>query len=269
MLKKIKIILLDKRALLIIINFYIILFVIYTLIDSTSYAEDTPFRVRWPIVNKEIEFGARGYQTIDEDKEKDDESKKRYGLGMGFSDWFFVEIEGEYEKENGENEQFKAYEIDSRFELTKTKSFKEKPNIVDVGVSLGFSIPDDSNDNSEFESRLLLYKRYKAIRATGNLILEKEFKDSVSRGFNLAYGFQVRYSLFPEFQPGVEIFGLLGDIDDISVGNKKHKSGPGIFGFIDISENLAIKYELSWLIGLNNITPQSSIKWLTEFEYKY
>ncbi len=44
-------------------------------------------------------------------------------MGIGVNDWLFYELEGEYEKEHDESLKFKAYEIDMRIELTKTKAF--------------------------------------------------------------------------------------------------------------------------------------------------
>ena len=170
----------------------------------TNAAEAPPFRARWPIVNMELEVGARGFNTFDENSNLDGASKERYGFGVGVNDWFFFEIEGEYEKESGGTRKFKAYEIDSRFELTKTKAFNEEPNLVDIGISLGLSAPDDSDDAYEIESRLLLYKRVGPWRGTGNIVVEQEFENSSDSGLELAYAGQLRYRLTPNIQPGFD-----------------------------------------------------------------
>ena len=232
-------------------------------------AESPPFRARWPIINMELEVGARGFHTFDENSNLDGASKERYGFGVGVNDWFFFEIEGEYEKESGGTRKFKAYEIDSRFELTKTKAFNEEPNLVDIGISLGLSAPDDSDDAYEIESRLLLYKRVGPWRGTGNIVVEQEFENSSDSGLELAYAGQLRYRLTPNIQPGFEAFGRFGEIDDIALGNEQHKVGPGVFGFVEFKDNYGFKYELSWLLGYTDSTPDNSLKWLIEFEYKY
>ena len=250
----------------------LVFFFYFSFFDCLIYAnaaEAPPFRARWPIVNLELEAGARGFKTFDEDSSLDGASKQRYGLGVGVTDWFFFEIEGEYKKEPGGSRKFKAYEIDSRFEITKTKAFNEKPNPVDIGISLGFSAPDDSDDAYEIESRLLLYKRIGPWRGTGNIVIEQEFGNSSSSGLELAYAGQVRYRVTPNIQPGFEVFGKFGEFDDMAVGNEQHKIGPGVFGFVELDENIAIKYEFSWLFGYTEATPENSLKWLFEFEYKY
>ena len=236
------------------------------------FAEDSeapPFRARWPIVNQEIEAGGRGFYTSDKNSEKDEITKQRYGFGVGVNDWLFYELEGEFEKEFDESLKFKAYEIDTRIELTKTKKFNEKPNPIDIGFSLGFSKPYDNNDAHEIESRLLLYKRMGAWRSTGNVIFEKEFKNSDSNGIEMAYAGQLRYRLTTNIQPGFELFGRFGEIGSIAVGNEQHNIGPGVFGFIELKEDVALKYEITWLLGYTNPTPSNTYKWLLELEYKY
>ena len=73
---------------------------------SAFAAEAPPFRARWPMINKEIEFGTRGFKTFDDKESLDGVRKERYGFGMGVTDSFFFEIEGEYEKEAGGKRKF-------------------------------------------------------------------------------------------------------------------------------------------------------------------
>ena len=106
-------------------------------------------------------------------------------------------------------------------------------------------------------------------RGTGNIVIEQEFGNSSSSGLELAYAGQVRYRVTPNIQPGFEVFGKFGEFDDMAVGNEQHKIGPGVFGFVELDENIGIKYEFSWLFGYTEATPENSLKWLFEFEYKY
>jgi hypothetical protein len=220
-------------------------------------------------VNLEIEAGGRGFYTFDADEHQDGQSKQRYGFGSGITDWLFLEIEGEYENNSEGSLQFNGYELESRIEFTKTKAFNEKPNPVDVGVLLGFSVPDSGLDPYELESRLLLYKRAGPWRTTGNLIVEHEFGNSESGGLELAYAGQLRYRLNRNVQPGFEAFGRFGELDDLAIGSQQQKFGPGLFGFFEVKNDVALKYEISWLLGLTGPTPSHSLKWLVEFEYRY
>jgi len=236
---------------------------------STFAAEAPPFRARWPMINQEIEIGTRGFKTFDDEKSMDGATKERYGFGMGVTDSFFFEIEGEYEREAEEKRKFTTYEIDTRYELTKTKGWNEKPNDIDIGISLGVSFPDNSKDAYEIESRLLLYKNFGVWRSTGNIILEQEFENSSESGLEIAYAGQLRYRLTPNIQPGVEAFGRFGELDDIAMGNEQHQIGPGVFGFVEFDDNYGFKYELGWLFGYTDSTPDNTLKFLIEFEYKY
>ena len=232
-------------------------------------AEAPPFRAWWPIVNQEVEAGGRGFHAFDSDGSKDGEQKQKRGFGVGFTDWLFLELEATYVREPGQNLDLNGYELGSRIELTETKAFNEVPNLVDVGLLLGISVPDNGVDPYEIESGLLLYKRAGPWRMTGNLLLEKEFGNSNSGDVEMGYAGQVRYRLTPSIQPGVELFGRLGVLGDFSVSKEQQKVGPGVFGFIEVVEGISLKYELSWLFGYTNPTPRHSLKWLLEFEYKY
>ena len=62
-----------------IISPFIWLFINLNFYCSISYAaEDPPFRARWPMINKEIEIGGRGFRTYDNKDELDGNSKQRY-----------------------------------------------------------------------------------------------------------------------------------------------------------------------------------------------
>ena len=76
-------------------------------------------------------------------------------------------------------------------------------------------------------------------------------------------------SPYSEYSTRSVAFGRLGEIDDVSTKDQQQKLGPGVFGFLEIKDDVAVKYEISWLFGLSQLTPDHSIKWLVEFEYKY
>ena len=104
---------------------------------------------------------------------------------------------------------------------------------------------------------------------TGNIVFEQEFENSSDSGLEIAYAGQLLYRLTANIQPGVEVFGRLGELNDIAIGNEQHQIGPGVFGFFELNDNYGFKYELGWLIGYTDVTPENTAKFLIEFEYKY
>ncbi len=241
----------------------------FVLGEEILAAEAPPFRAWWPIVNQEVEAGGRGFHAFDSDEEKDGEQKQKRGIGVGLTDWLFLELEAIYVQKPGQTLSLNGYELGSRIELTETKAFNEAPNLVDIGLLLGVSAPENGADPYEIESGLLLYKRQGPWRMTGNFLFEKEFGNSNSGDIEMGYAGQVRYRLTPSIQPGVELFGRFGSLGDLSMGDQQQKLGPGVFGFMEVTDGISLKYELSWLFGYTSPTPKHSLKWLFEFEYKY
>lgn len=242
---------------------------IATGVKAANETEAPPFRAWWPIVNKEFEFGTRGTRTFDGDGDLAGAEKQRLGIGGGVNDWLFLELEGEWEKKARGGRRFKGLDIESRIELTETKAFNEEPNFVDVGLFLELGIPAENEDAYEAETRLLLYKRAGPWRATANVILEKEFGNAKSESLELAYAWQAKYRWTREIQPGFELFGRFGSLDELSFSEQQHNVGPGLFGFIELADEWSMKYELSWLFGLTRPTPSGTLKWLAEIEYRY
>ena len=242
---------------------------IFFLGEEILASEAPPFRAWWPIVNLEVEAGARGFSAFDSDASKDGEQKQKRGFGAGITDWLFLEFETIYVQNAGQSLELTAYELGSRIELTETKAFNEAPNVVDVGLLFGLSLPESGADPYEIESGLLLYKRKGPWRLTGNLLWEKEFGNSNSGDVELGYAGQIRYRVTPKLQPGVEFFGRFCPVGDLSPNEEQQKAGPGLFGFLEVTEGISLKYELSWLVGYTSPTPNHSLKWLFEFEYKY
>ncbi len=243
--------------------------VLSTISFSNAKTESPPFRAWWPIVNEELEFGTRGYATKDSDPKKNNLGKQKYGLGVGFTDQFFVELEGHIKRQPDGHFHFDAYEIETRYEFTDTKAFNELANFVDIGLLVGLKTPKKDMDAYEVETRLLLYKRAGPIRTTLNLIFEKEFGNGHSEEVEVAYASQVRYRLTTNIQPGFELFGRFGEVTHLSYRRNQHIFGPGVFGFFELFDNFSLKYEFTYLLGISGPAPASTIKWLTEVEYKF
>ena len=253
------------------IKFYLIAlsFMLTGLVYAEQPTESPPFRAWWPIVNKELEAGTRGFVTKDSSPEKNNLGKQKYGLGVGFTDRFYVEVEGHLKKGMDGRNHFNAIEIESRYEFTDTKAFNETANPIDIGLLVGMKLPKKPADSYEFESRLLLYKRAGRLRNTFNFIIEKEFGNGESGQIEVGYANQFRYKLTPNIQPGLEFFGRFGKLGDLSYSKQQHNLGPGVFGFIPVKNGISLKYEFAYLFGTTEPAPNKTLKWLTEFEYRF
>jgi len=53
------------------------------------------------------------------------------------------------------------------------------------------------------------------------------------------------------------------------VDEQKHRLGPVIVGLIPVARSVNFYYELGWLFGLTQASPDHSIKWLAELEFHF
>lgn len=72
----------------------------------------------------------------------------------------------------------------------------------------------------------------------------------------------------PQFEFGLQCFGETGKWDHWASANEQlHRVGPAIFGKIPVGNHQAIKYNLAWLIGSTDATPDHTLR--TQIEYEF
>ena len=81
---------------------------------------------------------------------------------------------------------------------------------------------------------------------------------------------QDRYGVrcLPQFEPGFEAYGELGEVSDFLPSDEQdHRIGPVIFGALPITPTTKIQYELGYLFGLTDGSPDGTLRWQLEYEF--
>lgn len=96
---------------------------------------------------------------------------------------------------------------------------------------------------------------------TVNPFLEKTFGPNHTEGIALAYGWQAKYELRPDFAVGIEGFGLVDNLGNApGWEQQQHRVGPVVYTEIALTRDLKITPDIGVLFGLTEATPDVTFK---------
>ena len=221
---------------------------IFLLNVSASYAEMT--RVYHPYVEqheREIEYG-----FVLRDPGKENVLLNRAGAGYTWNENFFSEIYILTESITHEKKQVHGYELELKWQLTEQGEYwADWGLLVEAGASRDI-------DSYEIATGLLWEKELSSHWvAAANFIVEYEYGDDIKNEFEGALRAQLRYRNSVTFDPAIELY-----LDD-----KDWAVGPAFLGAIKLSGRKQLRWELGLLFGLDEETPETSLRGGIEFEF--
>lgn len=207
----------------------------------------------------ELEF--RGHNNQDNDNAVDGTGEYLFGVGHGFTPFWFSELYAVFEYEHGDHD-IEAVEWENIFQLTQTGKYW-----ADFGLltELEFSVQGSAH---EFKIGPLIEKSFGRWVATVNLFLAHEFGQSSGDETELEYSARLLYELNEYFEPAIEIYGSPGPIGDFESGDEqKHQIGPAFYGEIPLgNDDGEIEYSGAALAG---ITDKGSPDWTFVLRTEY
>ncbi|MCG6872201.1 MAG: FTR1 family protein [Gammaproteobacteria bacterium] len=223
-------------------------------------------KVYSPRIEKgELELEFRGHVDRDASDELDGGRKDKYEIGLGVTDWWFSSVFVEFEKTPGGDLHHEASAWENIFQLTEPGK-----HWLDAGLYLEYEMPVDGGHPDKLEAKLLLERTSGRLVHTANLVLAREVGGGASSDVELEYAWRTGYRYRQEFEPGFEVYGTAGTLDDLRVdGGQEAQAGPVVRGKLRPGGRSGLRYELGYLLGLNSATPDGSLKWLLEYEYVY
>jgi high-affinity iron transporter len=173
---------------------------------------------------------------------------------------WLTELLVKYEREPGES--LKATEVASEniFQLTE-----QGEHWADFGVLAEFAYSLERGGSNALELALLAQKDFGRNEARVNLVFEQPLENGAD--LEMSYRWQYRYRLDEGFEPGLEMYGGLGDWGNAGAFNDHEQQlGPAMYGRFHTREG-AFKYELGLLFGLTDVTPDTTVRFLLEYEF--
>lgn len=172
-----------------------------------------------------------------------------YGRALG-ERWF-----GEFYLigERSENEHFslEAYEIELKWQLSEQGEYA-----VDWGLL--FELEKEADENIwEFSTGLLLEKEWGRWSTTANLLVTHEWGHDIEDETETALGLQLRKRWARHFEPALEFYA----------GEDTRALGPVLLGDLTLGIRRSLHWEIGLLFGLDQDSPDHSLRLLLEFEW--
>ncbi len=105
---------------------------------------------------------------------------------------------------------------------------------------------------------------------TLNLFFSKEVGRNRTDATPFFYAWQSRFRLDPHFEPGIELYGLIDDIEAPGkLADQQHRAGPVVVGLHSLAPYGKIKYEVGYLFGLTHATENGAVRWRLEYEIPF
>lgn len=174
------------------------------------------------------------------------------GFGYAWTDRFFTELYVLSESVNHEGEEEKGYELEAKWQLTEQGEYW-----ADWGFMLEAGTMRDQNEH-ELAAGLLFEKELENRWIVAlNTFVEYEFGNDVDNELETALRGQLRHRYSPAVEPAWEIY-----LDD-----KDYATGPALMGMQRLGAGKRLKWELGWMLGLDQETPDNTLRALLEFEF--
>jgi high-affinity iron transporter len=215
-----------------------------------------------PVVEEgEVAVEMRGHYDFDSRDEMD--GAQQYKIDLEYTPtWFWrTELLGEWEKEPGESIEATEVAWENILQFAPQGKYW-----ADLGMIVEYvhSLEDGGNDGLELG--LLGEKQFSSTVLTVNLLAEREFAGGAETA--MEYAARYRWRAAEAFEPGIELYGELGDWGDTgSVHEHSHQVGPSLLGKVHVREHSAIRYETAVLFGLTHDSPDATVRLQLEYEF--
>jgi high-affinity iron transporter len=227
------------------------------------------FKIRYPNIDyREVEVEHSYSVTFDKRKGRNNDVSSPVEIGVGVLPFWFVEIEGEIEKHPGEHTQWEATTIENYFMLTEPGRYW-----LDFAIFAEYARSTNRNEADTIELGLLFQKQHLQTLHTLNLFWEKQVGALAEPIDTFKYAWQTRYLLNRYFQPGIEFYGEIEDINRPGTFNQQQfRIGPMFAGSYSLGEILGVgkvKYEVGYLFGATTATEHGTLRTRLELEIPF
>jgi hypothetical protein len=236
------------------------------------------FHIRSPY---DIDYGAweiehNGAASFDHLPDNSGAQSYTIELGTGVTPWWHTEIEFGFDRDPGFSQPtlFTGVVTENLFQLTEPGE-----QLADFGfyVEYGQSLTTGRHAGpNEITFGPVIGKDIGRTTHTVNLFLSQQLgPNQTTHGLDFSYAWQSRWNIWRPLSPAVEIYGdsgVLGRSPRLS--QQQILVGPVAVGALSLYElGLGkagkVKYELGWLFGATQASPNGTLRWRLEVEIPF
>lgn len=224
----------------------------------------------------ELEIEHNGDASFDRQPGNSGAQSYTIELGTGLTTWWHSEIEFGFDRDPGFAEPTMLTQLvsENTFQLTEPgEAFADFGFYAEYGQTLTTGRHAGPN---EVTFGPLIAKDIGRTTHTINLFLTREFgPDQDTQGLDFTYAWQSRWNLWAPLSPAVEIYGDAGVIGHAPRLNQQQLLvGPVGVGSLNLNElGLGragrVKYEIGWLFGATQASPNGTLRWRLELEIPF
>ena len=213
------------------------------------------------VVQGEKAVELRGHYDFDGDDALDGGQKYKAEFEWSPLARWRTELLAEFEQEPGGDLDTTEVAWENVFQLTEQGQYW-----ADFGLLAEYAHSLEQGGHDALELGLLGQKDAGRHETRVNLTFEREFTSGADT--EIEYAWQYRYRLGEKFEPGVEMYGGLGEWGSMgSFNDHEQQVGPAAFGKLRTATG-AFKYEVGLLFALNDATPDTTLRLLLEYEFR-
>ncbi len=221
------------------------------------------FTVYSPYVEQgewELEF--RADHSVDDDDAKDGAEAFVYELGYSPTARWHTAVFFKSKRAPAESHELTEFVWENIFQLTEPGEYW-----LDLGAYIEYAKGLTRSDEHALEWKVLAEKAVSNWVFTANPIFVQHFTDNDDPGVGFEYAWGTHYRLRPEFEPGFEAFGDIGELTHANaLAEQEHFIGPNVRGKFKLNNTSKIVYNLGYLFGLTDEASDGAAKFQLEYE---
>lgn len=221
------------------------------------------FEVHSPVVEPgSAELESRFSHSLGDVRAGDDRQHLSAAISYGVNRFWSLELEGEAGRAPDAGLRYRGTSLASIVHLTSADQFW-----LNTGMRVEYALAARDGGADSVSIGPLLQKQIGPAVTTLNLFLEREVGARADGDTRLSYGFQTRLEWLGWLDPGVEVFGEVGDIGPVAPAREQqHWAGPVLFGALPVDGFGAWQYEAGYLFGLTGATPSGTLKLALQYQ---
>jgi hypothetical protein len=224
----------------------------------------------------ELEVEHNGDAAFDRRPDNSGATSYTIEFGTGLTSWWHSEIELGFDRDPGFSQPTLLTQLvtENTFQLTEPgEAFADLGFYVEYGQTVSTGKHAGPN---ELTFGPLIAKDIGRTTHTINLFLTRELgPNQDTSGLDFSYAWQSRWNLWAPLSPAVEIYGDAGVIGRSPRLNRQQllvgPVGVGSLSFNELGLGRAgkLKYEIGWLFGATEASPNGTLRWRLEAEIPF